>query len=117
MVSDLIFYILPRLGKAPVEHHSDIVQKVTNKQSRQQLSDEEQELHAEERDAREKHHGKSKDEDSHGDSPQHSSSHDLNQSHQKSDELHGTAKPQTDSLPEDHNYTDADGQRHIDDFA
>jgi len=99
MSSDLIFYILPRLGKAPIVHHSDTVQKVHNQQSKQQLSDEEKELQADERDAREKHEGKG--------------ARDA----QKQADEHNQANAQPDVGKADHNYTDAQGQRHIDDYA
>jgi len=99
MSSDLIFYILPRLGKAPIVHHSDTVQKVHNQQSKQQLSDEEKELQTDERDAREKHEGKG-------------AQSDAGQAVSDSTTSNNNINTQAD-----HNYTDVQGQRHIDDYA
>lgn len=114
MSSDLIFYILPRLGKAPIVHHSDTVQKVHNQQSKQQLSDEEKELQADERDAREKHEGKDAQ-----------NNHKQANDHDRANTLPDAGQADSDSVTSnnnintqaDHNYTDAQGQRHIDDYA
>ncbi|MBC3764684.1 hypothetical protein [Neptunicella marina] len=57
MVSDLIFSVLPREGKASIEKEQFKVQQVDKEAKIRELSDEEKGLNAEERDAREKHEG------------------------------------------------------------
>lgn len=54
MSSDLLFYILPREGKIPLQPEEQKVQQISKDAVLRPLSDEEQELHAEEREAREK---------------------------------------------------------------
>lgn len=52
MSSDLIFSVLPRQGTTPVQSEEQKVVEVSKDASLRTLSDEEQELKAEERDAR-----------------------------------------------------------------
>ena len=60
MSSDLIFPILPREGKAPMPHDEQKVQRVSKEAKLRRLNDEEKELNAEEREAREKQQKKKK---------------------------------------------------------
>lgn len=60
MSSDLLFYILPREGKIPVKPEEQKVQEISKDAVLRPLNDEEQELHAEEREAREKEQRKKK---------------------------------------------------------
>ena len=52
MSNDLLFSILPREGKVPIVHDELKVQKVSKESAIRELSDKEQELHLEEREAR-----------------------------------------------------------------
>lgn len=52
MSSDLLFSILPREGKVPIKHETQKVEKIDKQGKLKPLSDEEQELHVEEREAR-----------------------------------------------------------------
>jgi TATA-binding protein-associated factor Taf7 len=54
MSNDLLFSILPREGKTPIEQDDLKVKQVEKEAKLRALSDEEKELHAEEREAREK---------------------------------------------------------------
>ena len=54
MTTDLLFSILPREGKVPIAHDSQKVAKIDRQEALRTLSDEEQELKGEERDARKK---------------------------------------------------------------
>ena len=54
MTTDLLFSILPREGKVPIAHDSQIVAKIDRQEQLRALSDEEKELKGEERDARKK---------------------------------------------------------------
>lgn len=60
MSSDLLFYILPRLGKTPIEPEDKTVQKVSKEAVLRQLNDEEKELNAEEKETREKQQKRNK---------------------------------------------------------
>lgn len=60
MSSDLLFSILPREGKVPIVHDELKVHKVTKEPALRQLSDQEQELHLEERDARQQQQSQAK---------------------------------------------------------
>lgn len=60
MTSDLLFSVLPREGKVPIAHDELKVQKVSTDMAMRELSDKEQELHFEEREARQKQQSKSK---------------------------------------------------------
>ena len=68
MSSDLLFSILPREGKVPITQNEQKVQKVSKEAKLKSLSDEEEELHHEELEVREKIRSKSKKEgkDHHG---------------------------------------------------
>lgn len=92
MTSDLLFSVLPRLGKEPIEQDKHIVEQVSKEASLRELNDEEKELNSEEREAREKYKESIKAKSKKGE--------------KEEEENH-----------QDHNYTDANGQRHIDDFA
>lgn len=63
MSSDLLFSILPREGKVPMSHDEQKVQKVSKEAKLRALSDEEEELHHEELEVREKYHSKKHDKD------------------------------------------------------
>lgn len=63
MNNDLIFPILPREGKAPMSRDEQKVQRVSREPTLRPLNDEEKELNAEERDAREKYQKKSKNDE------------------------------------------------------
>jgi hypothetical protein len=52
MSSDLLFSILPRQGTVPIAHDELKVEKVTKESALRELSDKEQALHLEEREAR-----------------------------------------------------------------
>jgi hypothetical protein len=52
MTSDLLFSVLPREGKVPIKHDTQKVEKIDKQNKLKPLSDEEQELHVEEREAR-----------------------------------------------------------------
>ena len=52
MSNDLLFSILPREGKVPIVHDEQKVHKVSKESAIRELSDQEQELHLEEREAR-----------------------------------------------------------------
>lgn len=52
MSSDLLFSILPRQGTVPIAHDELKVEKVTKESALRELSDKEQTLHLEEREAR-----------------------------------------------------------------
>lgn len=95
MTSDLLFSVLPRLGKEPIEQDKHIVEQVSKEANLRQLNDEEKELNAEERDAREKY------------------KESIKKKAQEKEER--AADSEASHI--DHNYTDEDGQRHIDDFA
>lgn len=60
MSSDLIFPILPRDGKVPMAKDEQRVQEVEKRARMGRLSDEEKELHSEEREAREQYLKKEK---------------------------------------------------------
>jgi hypothetical protein len=60
MSSDLLFSILPREGKEPIKHDELKVQKVLKESALRELSDKEQELHLEEREARQQQQSKLK---------------------------------------------------------
>lgn len=52
MTSDLLFSVLPREGKVPIKHDTQKVEKIEKQNKLKPLSDEEQVLHVEEREAR-----------------------------------------------------------------
>lgn len=52
MTSDLLFSVLPREGKVPIAHEKQKVHKIDKQGKLKPLSDKEQELKAEEREAR-----------------------------------------------------------------
>jgi hypothetical protein len=58
MSSDLLFSILPREGKVPMAHDEQKVHKVSKEAKLGALKDEEEELHHEELEVREKYHAK-----------------------------------------------------------
>jgi hypothetical protein len=58
MSSDLLFSILPREGKVPMAQNEQKVQKVSKESNLGALSDEEEELHHEELEVRDKYHPK-----------------------------------------------------------
>lgn len=58
MSNDLLFSVLPREGKSPIEKDELRVKQVDKEANLRALNDEEKELHAEERDAREKYQKK-----------------------------------------------------------
>lgn len=58
MTNDLIFSVLPREGKVPVEKDQLKVKKVEKDAQLRALNDEEKQLNAEEREAREKYQEK-----------------------------------------------------------
>lgn len=89
MSSDLLFYILPREGKVPIKPEEQKVQEVSKDAVLRPLNDEEQELHAEERDAREKEQRK-----------------------QKKKQKSSPAEPEHKGI-----YKDDNGQTHVDDYA
>jgi hypothetical protein len=60
MSSDLLFSILPREGKVPITHDELKVQKVIKESELRALNDKEQELHLEEREARQKQQSQAK---------------------------------------------------------
>lgn len=60
MSSDLLFSVLPREGKVPIAHDELKVQKVEKEAALRELSDEEQELHLEEREARQQQQSQNK---------------------------------------------------------
>ncbi|MCY7295487.1 hypothetical protein [Alteromonas sp. a30] len=93
MTSDLLFSVLPRLGKEPIEQDKHIVEQVSKEASLRELNDEEKELNSEEREAREKY------------------KESIKAKKKKSEE------EEKEEGHQDHNYTDSKGQRHIDDFA
>jgi len=64
MTTDLLFSILPREGKVPIAHDSQKVAKIDRQEALRSLSDEEQELKGEERDARKKNQQHNKNEHS-----------------------------------------------------
>lgn len=94
MSSDLLFSILPRLGKEPPIQDEHVVEQVSKEARLRELNDEEKELNAEEREAREKY--QKKDEEN------------------PSDENASSSESQKH---ESHNYVDDEGQQHIDDYA
>ncbi|GAA0860125.1 hypothetical protein [Aliiglaciecola litoralis] len=59
MSNDLLFSVLPREGKSPIEKDELRVKQVEKEAKLRALSDEEKELNAEEREAREKYQKKS----------------------------------------------------------
>ncbi|GAC14118.1 hypothetical protein [Aliiglaciecola lipolytica] len=59
MTSDLIFSVLPREGKVAIEKEELKVKKIEKEAKLRALNEEESDLSAEERDAREKYHKKS----------------------------------------------------------
>lgn len=63
MVSDLLFSVLPREGKEPIAHAQQKVAKIEKSQTLRALSDEEQELRGEEREARKKQQDKQQSEE------------------------------------------------------
>lgn len=58
MSTDLIFSILPRQGKEPIAKDEHKVEQVLKEATLRTLNDEEKELNAEEREAREKYQAK-----------------------------------------------------------
>lgn len=56
MSNDLLFSILPREGKVPIVHDEQKVHKVSKESAIRELNDKEQELHLEEREARQQQH-------------------------------------------------------------
>ena len=64
MTTDLLFSILPREGKVPIAHDSQKVAKIDRQEALRTLSDQEQELKGEERDARKKNQQHNKNEHS-----------------------------------------------------
>lgn len=94
MTSDLLFSVLPRLGKEPIAQDKHIVEQVSKEASLRELNDEEKALNAEEREAREKY------------------KESIKKKAQKDGE-----EDANESAHSDHNYTDENGQRHIDDFV
>mmetsp|Transcript_5294 Transcript_5294/g.6872 ORF Transcript_5294/g.6872 Transcript_5294/m.6872 type:complete len:96 (+) Transcript_5294:49-336(+) len=58
MSTDLLFSILPREGKTPIEKDELRVKQVEKEAKLRTLNDEEKELHAEDREAREKYNKK-----------------------------------------------------------
>lgn len=62
MSNDLIFSVLPREGKVPIEREELRVHQIEKEAKLRRLNDEEKELNAEEREAREKYQKKSDDE-------------------------------------------------------
>ena len=58
MSTDLIFSILPRQGKEPIAQDEHKVEQVSKEAKLRALNDEEKELHAEERETREKYQAK-----------------------------------------------------------
>ncbi len=96
MTSDLLFYVLPRLGKDVPVTDEHIVEKVSKEARLRALNDEEKELNTEEREAREKNQKS------------------LKKKKSEQDALKEEHHPEYHS---DHNYVDDKGQRHIDDFA
>ena len=54
MTTDLLFSILPRLGKVAIDHDSQKVVRIDKQEELRALSDEEKELKNEEKEAREK---------------------------------------------------------------
>lgn len=64
MVNDLIFSILPREGKVPIEKDQLKVKQVEKDAELRALNDEEKQLNAEEREAREKFQQKQPSEES-----------------------------------------------------
>lgn len=95
MTSDLIFYVLPRLGKEPPIKDEHIVEQVSKEARLRELDADEKELNAEEREAREKYKKEIK---------------------KKAQKAKSETEPEKEPLT-DHNYTDDKGQRHIDDYA
>ena len=61
MSTDLIFSILPRQGKEPIAQDEHKVEQVSKEAELRALNDEEKELNAEEREAREKYQAKKQD--------------------------------------------------------
>lgn len=90
MSSDLLFYILPREGKLPVEPVDHSVQSVDKDAFLRQLNDEEKELNNEEKEAREQQNNKKRKR--------------KKQDEEDDNSPHGV-------------YTDEDGIEHFDDFA
>lgn len=62
MSNDLLFSVLPREGKTPIESEELRVKQVEKEARLRRLNDEEKELNAEEREAREKYQKKSDEE-------------------------------------------------------
>ncbi|MDU0354596.1 hypothetical protein RS130_12285 [Paraglaciecola aquimarina] len=60
MTSDLLFSILPREGKVPITTETQKVEKINKSEHLKPLSDEEQELHVEEKEARQQQQQNSK---------------------------------------------------------
>ena len=94
MSSDLLFSVLPRLGKEPPIQDEHVVEQVSKEARLRELDADEKELNAEEREAREKY------------------KKSIKEKAKKDEEDEKDSEKLTD-----HNYTDAEGHRHIDDFA
>jgi hypothetical protein len=70
MSSDLLFSILPRQGTVPIAHDKLKVEKVTKESALRELTDKEQELHLEEREARQQQQSLNKKKSSQDDEEQ-----------------------------------------------
>ncbi|UAA37740.1 hypothetical protein KIH87_13625 [Paraneptunicella aestuarii] len=96
MSSDLLFSVLPRLGKEPPIQDEHVVEQVGKEARLRELDADEKELNSEEREAREKYKKSIK---------------------KKREEAEANEQDKEEDKLQDHNYTDAEGHRHIDDFA
>lgn len=93
MSNDLLFSVLPREGKSPIEKDELRVKRVEKEAKLRALNDEEKELNAEERDTREKYQKK----------PQ-------QQAQDKQEENDDAAKEDDPELPS----VDKHGRKHLD---
>ncbi|GAB2683793.1 hypothetical protein Q4574_08210 [Aliiglaciecola sp. 3_MG-2023] len=104
MSSDLIFSVLPREGKVAIEKDELKVKQVEKEAKLRELNDEEKALNTEERDAREKYHNKSSEEEKDKDAEK------------ETDKKQTAEKQQNDKEPVDPELPSVDeqGRKHLD---